>query len=352
MASQPAPHVECLPQAWTGMMLLDSTDGSELIWSRGESGEQWAPDLYGFTPGASTPSLIYRDPNRNAQLNTIAVHRGRYAFEELFTNKDGTSGWRLWFIASKGSAPIVLDSNADDPQGLPVPGIVAAFTDEQVTWNTVHSVKGQVFWSLRSYTFSTKTTRTLVEAPETATEFWFPNADDRGRLVYATVEYGPDRQTKTAAYHVYIANLTDNPLQPRRLDSDGLATEPVLSDGDTVVWKTVDPSMSIATWGSLYRFSLSGRQEHQISFDDQTMLDYHSAGNRYVVGWESNATSFNAYDLETDTSLWIEKHEPTSTVGAHMAVVSEDMVVFIRADDSLPGGKNKWLCYAKLPPHT
>ncbi len=331
-------------------MLLDSTDGSEIIWSNGPAGEQWAPDLYAYTPGDPAPTLVFRNQNRSAQLNTIAVHHGKYAFEELFTNKDGTTGWRLWFIAAKGSAPVVLDSNAADPQGLPVPAIWSTITDGQVVWNSVHMVAGQGTWSLRSYDFSTKTTRTLVEAPENRTEFWFPNADDGGRVVYSTVEYGPDDQAATAAYHVYIASLSDNPLKPRQLDKDGLAAEPVLAgDGDTVVWKTVSPPMSVATWGQLVRYSLRTATTQQMFFDDQTNLDYQSAGNRYVAGWVWNSRSFDVYDLETDSSVAIEEHEPTSSIGAYNAVAAQDLLVFVRGDDSKPGGRNKWLCDAKLP---
>jgi hypothetical protein len=333
------------------MMLLDSTDGSEIIWSKGEPGEQWAPDLYSFTPGASGPTLTFRDQNRNAQLNTIAVHHGKYAFEELFTNPAGTTGWRLWFIEAKGTKPIVLDSNSNDPQGLPVPAIWPALTDDQITWNAVHMVNGEETWSLRSYDIRAKATRTLIQASSTKTEYWFPDVDDRGRLVYSTVEYGPDKQA-TPGYHVYLANLSDSQFRPRELDTDGLAAEPVLSgDGDTVIWKTVTPPMSVANWGQLARYSLSNGQVEQVYFDDQPMLDYETAGNRYVAAWGSNSTSFNLYDLVTGTSLWVEKHEPTGSVGVGRPVVSGDLVAFVRSDDSKPGGQNKWLCYAKLPPH-
>jgi hypothetical protein len=117
-----------------------------------------------------------------------------------------------------------------------------------------------------------------------------------------------------------------------------------------VVWKTVSPPTWVGGWGQLYRYSLATANTQQMSFDDQTNLSYETAGNRYVGGWESNSTSFSLYDLQTDSSLWIEKHEPTSSLGAYKAVVAKDMLVYVRGDDSKPGGKNKTLCYAKLPP--
>jgi hypothetical protein len=350
-AAPVGPKVECLPQSWTGMMLFDATDGSEIVWSNGRNGEQWAPDLYSWIPGESGPTSVFIDKNRSAQINSVAVHHGKYAFEELFTNPDGTTGWRLWYVSARGAEPVVLDSNAGDPQGLAVPAILTALTDGQLTWQAVHLVHGQEMWSLRSHDFLTGITRTLVEAPERQTEYWFPNADDRGRLVYSTMEYGPDHSAETAAYHVYVANLSDDPIKPRRLDKDGLAAEPVLAgDGDTVVWKSVSPGSSVGTWGQLARYSLARDAVDSISVDGQHSLNYESAGNRFVVGWEWNSTSFVAYDLETDSTLPIEHHEPTSSINLVWAVVAGDMTVFIRTDTTLPGGQNKWLCYARLPP--
>jgi hypothetical protein len=332
-------------------MLLDSTDGREVVWSNGRTGEQWAPDLYGWIPGETAPTLIFRDPNRNAQLNTVAVYHGKYVFEELFTNPDDTSGWRLWYVESRGAAPVLLDSNANDPQGLPVPGIWPALTDAQVTWPAVHQVGGQVLWSLRSYDFRWKTTRTLVGAPERQTEFWFPNADDRGRLAYSTVEYGPDHDPTNATYHVYLANLADDPIKPRQLDADGRAGEPVLAgDGDTVIWKSVAPPQWVGAWADLYRYSLRTGKTEQILFEGQASVSYQMAGNRYVAGWEWNSNLLVAYDLETNGSLVIEKYDARSPWVLTRAIVAGDMIVFIRGNDTLPGGQNKWLCYARLPP--
>ncbi len=332
-------------------MLLDGTDGEEIVFTRGRTGEEWAPDLWAFRPGDMEPGLIWEDPNRNAQIHVLAVHHGRYAFEELSTNKDGSGTWRLWYLASRTAKPIILDSNAGDPRDMPVAGVTPALTDSQVTWNAMHMVGGKVIWSLRSYDFLTGKTRILIQGEDDVTEYWFPDADDQGRLVFSDVEYGPDRSYDNAKFHVFIANLADNPIKPRRLDTDGFASEPVLvADGDTVVWKGVDRPFWVGNWSQLYRYSLSKGDVRILNFDAQPGMAYQTAGNRFVVGWEWDSTRFLVYDLETDSTLYLEKHDPRSPEGVTRAVVAGDMVVFIRGNRDLPGGKNKWLCYAKLPP--
>ena len=154
-----------------------------------------------------------------------------------------------------------------------------------------------------------------------------------------------------AAYHVYMANLADDPIKPRQLDTDGRAGEPVLvGDGDTLIWKSVDPPDWEGAWANLYRYSLRTGRTEQIFFDGQLSVSYQMAGNRYVAGWEWNSRLLVAYDLQTDNSLVIEKYDDRSPWGLSRATVAGDMIVFIRGNDSLPGGQNKWLCYAKLPP--
>jgi hypothetical protein len=345
--------IRCLPQDWTGLMLFDATDGSEIAWSRGAKGEKNAPDVYAWKPGEVGPTLIFRESNRNSQINSLSIHHGKYAFEEVYTDKDGTGDWRLWLVLERGAQPTLIDSSAKDPPETAVPAVLTALTDTQVAWQTVHVVGGVRIWSLQSYSFATKATRTLVQSPLGQTEYWFPNADDSGRLVYSTVEYVNFPDAETAKYHVYLANLADDPIRPRQLDPDGFAAEPVLAgDGDTVIWKTVTPPNSVANWGSPVRHSLSTGQTEPFTFAEQPMVDYYQAGNRFVAGWQWDSRSLNVYDLQTNSSLWIERHDPRGQIGEHWAIVGGDMLVYIRAVDSLPAGKNKWLCYVNLPPRS
>ena len=328
-------------------MLDASTDGTELIWSKGGDTARGAPDLYSYVPGAGAPTLVYRDPDRTAQLMPIAVHGGRYAFEETVFHSDGSGDWRLWYVAGAGRKPLLLDSSLSDPMDLPAPAVWLALTNERLFWNAVHESSSGPRYYLRSYEFETGLTRNLVEADAERTEFWFPNADDRGRLVYATVEYSNgNASTAGASFHVYYAEIGDGPLEPRRLDTDGTSTEPVLS-GDSVIWKSVT---SNAVWnsGDLSRHSLLSGSGSPVAFDQQPGVDYETAGNRFVAAWLDDDTIFEIYDLQTDRPLLIEKHQPTSPHGVVRPVAAGNLLLFIRVDNE--PGANLQLCWMRLPP--
>ena len=77
--------------------------------------------------------------------------------------------------------------------------------------------------------------------------------------------------------------------------------------------------------------------------------DYETAGNRFVAAWGDH-TVFSLYDLETDTSLVVEKHAPTAMEGVVRPAVAGDLVVFIRMLDNT--NRNLQLCWLRLPPPT
>jgi hypothetical protein len=273
----------------------------------------------------------------------IAVSHGRFAFEESFLNADGTGGWRLWYVPSAGAQAQLIDSSAKDPHGMPAPAVWIALTSDRLIWNAVHQTPAGPHFYLRSYELMTGITRNLLEAAASQTEFWYPNADDQGRLVYATVEYSA---TGNTSFHVYFAQLTDDDaLQPHRLDTDGDSTEPVLS-GDTVVWKSVTGN-SVTNDGSLTRYSLTSGTSSQIWMTGLSGVSYETAGDRFVAGWGDH-TIFELYDLQTDSTLLIEKHDPTSPEGAGHPFVGGDMVVFVRILDA--SNTNLQLCWLRLPP--
>ena len=336
--------VQAIPQAWTTPILDAKTDGAEIVWSKGGDSIHGAPDLYAYVPGSASPVLVYRGANREAQLMPIAVSHHRYAFEEIWG--DGNTGyWKLYYVSSPGAPPQLIDSNAADPQDLAAPATWIAMTSDRLIWNSAHAGPSGPRWYLRSYDFATGVTRNLLDADGTATEYWFPDADDSGRLVYATVEYGSHPQEP--AYHVYLAQITDGPLQPRQLDHYGYATEPVLS-GDTVVWKSVAYG-SVASMGPLTRYSIRTGSTSPISMLGGGDPDYETAGNRFVAAWTDH-TVFSLYDLETDTSLLVEEHAPTAMEGVVRPAVAGDLVVFIRMLDST--NRNLQLCWLRLPPPT
>jgi hypothetical protein len=277
----------------------------------------------------------------------IAVHHGKYAFEEEIDHGDGTGGWRLWYIPAAGASAVVLDSTDNDPQALAStsPAVWLALTDDRLVWNAIHETPTGPHFYLRSYEFKNRITRNLAEADASSTEFWFPDADDAGRLVYSTVERSASGSITTTSYHVYYTQIGDGPLQPQRLDKDGDSTEPVLS-GDDVVWKAVNEG--VTSWGGLSRYPLSKGVRDDVFFDHQTSADYQTAGDRYVAAWLPDDTIFEVYDLQTDTSLLIEKHEPTSPHGVVRPKIAGDLLTFIRVDND--PGADLQLCWTRLPP--
>lgn len=338
--------VHLIPQDWTTPLLATSTDGTEIVWSKGGDSEHGAPDLYGFIPGASSPTLLYRGPDRTGQLIPIAVHHGKYAFSETYERADGSAGRRVWFIGGAGQAPILLDSNQDDPHGLAAPPEWIALTDSWLIWTTIHQTPKGPHYYLRSYELKTGVSRDLADADATRTEYWFPNADDAGRLVYGTVEYGGSGgSADQPVFHVYLAQLGTGPLNPTRLDSDGNSAEPELN-ADTVIWKSPDRA-SVGSGGQLKRYSLTSHTTSQLIFGDQAYENDPTVGNRFVAAWLPDDTIFELYDLQVGATFEVERQEPTSPRGVVRPVVAGDLVVFIRVDNT-PGAELQ-LCWARLP---
>jgi hypothetical protein len=145
-------------------------------------------------------------------------------------------------------------------------------------------------------------------------------------------------------YHVYLAQLGSGALQPRQLDSDGYSTEPVLS-GDTVVWKGVSGS-NVSNDGPLTRYSLATGTSSQLLMTDFAGQNDETAGNRFVAAW-SDHTIFELYDLQTDSTLLIEKYPPTAYEGVVHQFVDGDLVVFVRILDA--SNTNLQLCWLRLP---
>jgi hypothetical protein len=338
--------IHLVPQAWTTPLLDTATDGSEIIWSKGGDTQHGAPDIYAWTPGDPSPKLLVRGSDREAQAGPIAVHHGRYAFEEAIDHGPGNRGWRVWYIPAAGQKPLLVDTSATDPQSVAevAPATWLALTDDRLIWNAYHQSPSGPRFYLRSFDFKTGTTRNLLEADAAQTQYWFPNADDEGRLVYSTIERsGTDPAAYTYAYHVFLAQVNTGPLQPRQLDKDGRATEPVLR-GDAVVWKRTDGSVS--GWGNLERFTLTTGALDDLDFDHQSGVDDFTVGNRFVAAWLPDDTIFEVYDLQTGTNLLIEQYAPTSPKGVVRPEVGGDLLTFIRHDNFT----NLQLCWTRLPP--
>jgi hypothetical protein len=327
-----------IPQSFTTPLLDVTTDGNQIIWSRGIPGtatSPGSPNLYEYTVGQPSPSLVYADADTTATLSPIAVSSTGYAFVEEFSRGGSDIGWRLFYLPHSGQHPIQVETSESDPatfNGL-IPQIT--LTKRYLVWTAVHDVNGSGETYLRAYSLDTGKTTTLQSALASKTEYWFPNADDSNRLVYSTVEYSAARPT--GAFHVYFVADISTPAQPRQLDTDGDATDPVIS-GDTVVWKQVVDN--VTNWGNAFTsYSLSSRQARHEALPDQPNFATPSIGNRYVAVWGMDPTKFELFDCETGGPLLLDKSTAESPLLYVRPVVAGDLLVFSVAnytDQTLP----------------
>jgi len=185
-------------------------------------------------------------------------------------------------VAAAGAAPTLIDSNVADPHPFSAAPLVwITLTDARLIWSVVHLTPAGPHSYLRSYDLKTRETRNLADADAAHTEYWLPNVDDTGRLVFGTVEYGTGASPDQPAFHVYLAQVGAGPLVATRLDSGGNSTEPVLS-GDTVIWKSVTRN-NVVSGGQLSRYSLSSGLSSPLSFGDQPYENDPTAGSRFVA---------------------------------------------------------------------
>jgi hypothetical protein len=336
-----------IPQSLTTPLLDVTTDGSQIIWSKGTPGSTvGAPYLYEYTPGQPSPSIVYSDSDKTATVSPIAVSSSGYAFVEQFSRGGADIGWRLFYLPHSGQRPISVETSETDPasfNGL-IPQIT--LTKHYLVWTAVHDVNGNGQFYLRAYSIDTGQITTLQTSPANLTEYWFPSGDATDRLVYSTVERSAPGSE--AAFHVYfLPDLASLASQPVRLDSDGGGTNPVIS-GDTVVWKQV--MNNVTNYGNaLVVHSLSSRQARQEKLPDQPFVTTLSVGDRYVANWGMDAAKLVLFDLVTGKPFDLYNNPSTTSSPAYVRpVVAGDVLVFISGsiDPSVP----LQLSWMYLPP--
>lgn len=317
--------VHDIPKSYTTPLLDVATDGSQIIWSRGTPGSAGGvPYLYRYTLGGPSPSLVYSDPDPTVTISPIAVGGGGYAFVEQFSRGGAAIGWRLFYEPRSGQPAVKVDTSESDPasfNGL-IPQITLA--GNYLVWTAVHPSGAGAEFFLRAYSIQSGQITTLQSSPASQTEYWFPSADGANRLVYSTVEYSaPGSSPK---FHVYlIAKIGASDAQPARLDTDGAATNPVIS-GDTVAWKTVTGNVN--NYGRLVLYSLSTRTAHQVKFANQPFAATPSIGNRYAAVWGMDVSDLELFDCVADQPLTLYKSGPPSPILYVRPVVARDILVF------------------------
>ena len=323
-----------IPQSFTTPLLDVTTDGSQIVWSKGTPGSTvGAPYLYEYTPGEPSPSLVYSDSDKTATISPIAVNSNGYAFVEEFSRGGSAIGWRLFYLPHSGQRPISVETSETDPasfNGL-IPQI--ALTKHYLVWTAVHDVNGIGQFYLRAYSIDTGQITTLQTAPADLTEYWLPNGDASDRLVYSTVER--TLPGSAAAFHVYFLPDVGSPgSRPVRLDTDGIGTNPLIA-GDKVVWKKV--AGNVNDYGNaLVVYSLSSRQARQEALPDQPSLTSPSVGKRYIAVFGMDPTNFELFDYVTGGPLLLQKSTASSPLLYVRPVIGGDLLVFSVANYNDP----------------
>ena len=321
-----------------------TTDGTWIVWSQADaSGAN--PGIYRWKPGRST-ELVYRSSNPRANMQSLVASGDHLTFCEVSTEEVGWISWNFWYLARPGAQPVKL---AADRRPVDAPGLVPqpAMNRDRLVYAIQRFDKGMLISELVAIDLGTMKRSVLASAPFATTEYWYPSLDG-SRLVYATVEYAKDG--KTDDRHVYLRDL-DRPDQgPRRLDSDGMAADPVIRGG-TVIWKDAPRTFNMNNWGELEAYSLADGSVMQLDFASASGGQSHNfptLGNRFVAADLWDSTSLSIYDLATRSEVTVERYQPTSGHALMRPVVADDLLVWVSAPDFTGAGGE--IHYAQLPP--
>jgi len=299
-------------------------------------------DLFHHVPGQPSPALVWENPSRDHSLVRLDGEDGVLAFADLDVTP-GRREWNLWLIPELHAEPILIDSY---PGGEEVPGAVPSFdVDEQrLAWTAFdESPDGPVsqLWLAAAPDWEPRlvASRLAIER-----ELWFPSLGG-SLLAYVELIDLDDRQLPER--RIMIIDLDDPTAEPRRLDVSGRATMPQMIE-DGVVWKETDPGMSMFTWGSLVRYSLTTDQLRPVSMGAQDFVNYPSAGNRFVAAWGSDASLLVVHDTTTTLGSRVERYPPAGPEVVDRPSLHGDLLVWVYSVLELGGGTSE-IRWAWLP---
>lgn len=323
-------------------MGVSSTDGDTIIWSaNARSDTAHAPDLIGLRP-SGTPELIAELTERDSDLRTVATHRGRFMFVEENERTLGPAGWRLWYLASPAGVPVVIDEG-DLEFGEPSYSPVIAMGDALAVWAVSHrAADGDgVVSQLVSFRYDTGEMNVIDQTDIDRVEFWFP-AIDGDRLVYAIVEYSPDRETDTR--HVYMRDFDAPSSGARRLDSGGTAAMPVIR-GERIVWKNAPLDFNMFNWGTLVEHLIPSEREEPVDLLPCGAVDRPSLGDRFLTATWMGQDKICLRDLVADQSFVIADALPETLLVNPW--ISGNLLIYTEAPFDID--RSATLHWAELP---
>lgn len=336
-----------LDAAWTHPMLEFASTGDALIFSSGVADGptvEYAPDLWRYDPAAPAPELLWRNPRRDRVLGRIGGEFGTFAFVDMPVT--GERAWDFWLLPDIGAEPILLDSHPGDES---VPDFVPSFSvhQDQVTWTSFDRGPAGAVSQLLYARAPDWQPVVVAEREARTSELWLPSLRD-SLIAYCEVVYSPDRSTDER--HVYLVDAAHPEIAPRRLDSSGRATMPLLMLNGGVAWKEADPGFSMFNWGTMFLYDESSGEVARIPMRPQEYVNYPSAGTRFIAAWGAASREFGVYDRELRTSRLIDRWAPETNVDIIRPHISGDLLVWLHSEvDGLGGGPPPELRFAYLP---
>jgi len=341
-------EIGSLDPAWTGATLEVASDGEAVIFSSGVAdgpNGEGAPDLWRYRPGADAPELLWRNPRRDRALIRIGGEFGTWAFVD--TGIHGERAWDLWLLPDIDAEPILLDTHPGDEA---VSSLVPSFAihQGQIAWTAFdRGPDGQVSQLLYARAPSWEPVL-VAQRDARKAELWLPSL--RGtELAYCEVIYSADRSRDER--HVYVTNVLAPEIPPKRLDTSGRATMPLLLLNGGVVWKQAEPGFNMFNWGHLFLYDESEGNVQSLPTRPQEDVNYPSAGTRFVAAWGANSTAFGVYDLDLDATRLIDRYPSEGDQRILRPHISGDLLVWTYAIvDGLGNGPPPEIRYAFLPP--
>lgn len=337
--------IHSFPRELSGTTLEFVSDGWGILYSSSrapDSGREAAPDLWRYEPGGDEPVLVWRNPKRDHSIVKIAGFNGTAAFVDIPIT--GERAWDLWLAPRTGTEAILLDRHPGDEA---VPSLVPSLASwgDRVVWTASDRGPDGPVSQLLLAEAPHWEPRVLLERASATAELWLPSLFDT-QLVYTEVVYAPDRRTDER--RVFYLDLADPGAEPRRLDTSGRATMPLIL-GNTVLWKEADPGMNMFNWGRMFRYDLTTATVAPLSVAPQEQVNYPSIGERYAAWWGINSFEFGIYDLELSQPGFIESYSEASQDNVLRPHLSGSLLVWLFANFSDVNAPVSELRYTFLP---
>jgi hypothetical protein len=315
--------------------------GTEILWTAyPPQGRGHAATLYRYIPGTAGPELIHAFPEKRGWIGDIAGSNRGYALSEYDESLVGYGAWRLWYIASAGADPVLLDSSDEEGDLAPM----VEMNDRYIAWTPIHGSGDEKVAELRVVSIGDLDHPLTLRSVRYG-EIMFP-ALHGSELWYGYSEWA-DPDSLEHMSRVEMIDLADPAAAPQTFGEDGNAFMPAVSDR-VVAWRTADPRLAGLSPGTLAVYwrdsgtieslpipgSLSA---HDVSFP--------SVGKRFVAWNDEIQQRFYLYDLVEHRFRRVAEWNSSADEGVFWKSVSGSLIAFWYYPDS----DHSYLYWSWLP---